>query len=155
MSGIDHISSALRRLAENQSQPFCYTCYVPAPSGKCDRCMSDDLMRLVPEIGVEFGLDWVVNHLVSTRVTPVNVDESFDESIASAFPESVKIGWLDVDVASAIKQLDPVSWSLAQSAWLDDQVSEGQLITLDDGSNYYHVSDIELLVAEFGDEALE
>jgi len=129
-------SADLLRVAEHHSKPFCYGCYKAAPSGRCQQCGSDDLMRLVPGVGVEYGLDWVAEHLVSERLTPIGLDAAFEESVSESYPETVKIGWIEYDVASAIKALDPVSWDLAKSEWIDAEVSDDVLVTFDNGSTY-------------------
>lgn len=130
------------------SRPFCYTCYQTAPSGRCAACGSDDLMREVPSVGVGYGLDWVAEHLVDDKLAAVDVDEAFEESVAEIYPETVKIGWIEYDVASAIKELDPVSWNLAKSEWIDSEASDDLLMTFDNGSTYYRVADVEQMVED-------
>ena len=53
------IKEQLEKLAYKRSKPFCHSCYAEAPTGCCADCGSDDLMRLVPEFGCEYGIDWV------------------------------------------------------------------------------------------------
>lgn len=53
---LKNIESNLKTIAYKKSIPFCYSCYKEAPSGVCKTCHSDDLMRLMPEIGCEYGL---------------------------------------------------------------------------------------------------
>ena len=139
-------SAELLRVAEYHSKPFCYSCYEAAPSGRCEQCGSDDLMRLVPGVGVEYGLDWVAEHLVSERLTTVDLDAAFEESVSEIYPEAVKIGWIEYDVASAIKTLDPVSWDLAKAEWIDNEVSDDAFMTFDNGSTYYRVADVEQMI---------
>jgi len=146
----NEIRAAVLRGAEIHSRPFCYQCYETAPSGRCDRCGSDDLMRLVSSCGCEYGLDWVAEHLVSDRLTAVDVDAAFEESVAEIYPERVKIGWIEYDVALAIKELDPTSWRIAKSEWLDAEESGGALVTFDNGSTYYRVADVEQIIEELG-----
>lgn len=146
------VSADLLRVAESHSKLFCYNCYEPALTGRCDQCGSDDLMRLVPGVGVEYGLDWVAEHLVSDRLSPVDVDAAFQEFVAECYPEPVKIGWIEPDVASAIKALDPVSWNLAQSEWVDNEVSDDVLVTFDNGSTYYRASEVEQMLEELAPE---
>lgn len=145
------ILSRLQRIAEKHSQPFCYSCYKPAPSGRCTNCMSDDLMRFFPGVAVEYGFDWVVEHLIATKLVPVDVDKAFEESISECYPEAVKIGWIEYDVASAIKELDPVSWRLALSEWIDSEVTDERLMTFDNGSTYFETPDVEQLILELDD----
>jgi len=52
----NEIFEQLKELAFKRSIPFCYSCYIEAPTGCCKVCGSDDLMRLVPGVGCEYGL---------------------------------------------------------------------------------------------------
>lgn len=142
------IKDSLKQIAFNQTKPFCYHCYEEAPSGICRKCCSDDLMRLLPGVGVEYGTDWVIKHLISESLDSVDTGESFEESIRSCYEETVKIGWIEYDVVNAIKELDPVSFEMAESEWIDNEVSDGNLVTFDNGGNYYWLHDIENFVNE-------
>lgn len=153
MLHIDEVRVQLLKVAEEHSRPFCYSCYRTAPSGRCAACGSDDLMREVPGVGVEYGFDWVAEHLVSENLTTVDVDKTFEESISESYPETVKIGWIEYDVASAIKALDPVSWRLAQSEWIDNEVSDDVLMTFDNGSTYYRVRDVEQMIEDLNEDS--
>ena len=53
---LKNIESNLKTIAYKKSIPFCYNCYKEAPSGICKNCHSDDLMRLMPQVGCEYGL---------------------------------------------------------------------------------------------------
>ena len=59
------------------------------------RALVSIVMREVPGVGVEYGFDWVAEHLVSESLTVVDVDKAFEESISESYPETVKIGWID------------------------------------------------------------
>jgi len=137
------LKKRLESLAWKRSIPFCYLCYRPAPSGRCSLCWSDDLMRLIPDVGPEYGIDWVVRHLVKENVETLDTDEAFEESISQCYPETTKIGWIEFDTVSAIKDLDPVSWDLAMSEWLDSEEQDEQVVTLDNGGTYYRTCDVE------------
>lgn len=50
------IQNNLEKIAYAKTIPFCYMCYIEAPTGRCTKCHSDDLMRLLPEYGCEYGL---------------------------------------------------------------------------------------------------
>ena len=68
-------------------------------------------MRLLPGVGCEYGTDWVIQEILAD-LSYVDIDERFEDSVRSCYPEQVDIGWLKVDTASAIKKLDPVSWDM-------------------------------------------
>ena len=64
------------------------------------------------------------------------------------YPETTQIGWLKYDTVRAIKELDPVSWSMAKSEWIDSEESEDRIVSFDNGSSYY---DTTLLMEELED----
>ena len=138
----------LEKIAYQESKPFCYGCYREAPTGRCIVCGSDDLMRLLPQVGCEYGTDWIVQHLVEENLSAVNLDEAFEESVSQCYPEEVKIGWITYDTVSALKELDPISWDLAKSEWIDQEVGDENIESFDNGSTYYSRSDIECYLDE-------
>ncbi len=143
MKELDIINERLKQLAFTKTQPFCYGCYAEAPKGTCKTCGSDDLMRLLPGVGCEYGTDWVVTNLIEENLTPVNSEEAFEESIRQCYPETVHVGWLELDTVTTIKEMDPISWDLAQSEWLSNEEAEGLIVTFDNGNSHYYLSDIE------------
>lgn len=140
------IQQKLEQLAFNRTTPFCYGCYIKAPKGVCPKCHSDDLMRHLDGVGVEYGTSWIIKHILEEELTPVDTDEAFEDSIRSCYPEESQIGWLKVDTASAIKTLDPISWGIAQSEWESQESEEGNIITFDNGSTYYWSHELEELL---------
>ena len=142
------IIESLTQIAISKSIPFCYGCYTRAPAGRCTQCHSDDLMYELPGVAVEFGTDWLVREILRDQLTPANTLEAFEESVAECYPETVKIGWIQYDTVSALKELDPVSWGMAHDEWLDAEVSDGNLITFDNGSTHYWFSEIEQFIEE-------
>lgn len=142
------IQTQLESVAFKRSKPFCYSCYKEAPSGRCLTCGSDDLMRLVPGVGCEWGVDWVIIHIVESELTAVNTEETFEESVRSCYSEEIQVGWMKLDTVSVMKEMDPVSWSIARSEWESQEAEEGNLISFDNGSTYYRRDDVESLVAE-------
>jgi len=139
------IKNQLHKLALKRSLPFCYSCYAKAPSGTCETCGSDDLMR-VTENGCEFGTDWIIESILATELTPVDLDEEFEEYVRQCYPETVQIGWMNLDTVSVMKDQDPVSWSCAQSEWESQEADEGTIISFDNGSTNYRQDDIEGLL---------
>lgn len=137
------MKSRLEKLAWERSIPFCYLCYSKAPSGRCLHCMSDDLMRITEDNGPEYGIEWVIEDLVKANVESINLDEAFEESISRCYPETVTIGWITYDTVSAIKELDPISWDLAKSEWIDSEEQDEQVVSFDNGCTYYWAHDVE------------
>lgn len=101
-----------------------------------------------PNCGVEYGVEWIICEILREQLRPANTLEAFEESVAECYPETAKIGWIEYDTVSALKELDPVSWDMAHDEWLDSEVSDGNLITFDNGSSHYWVSEIEHLIEE-------
>ena len=52
---------------------------------RCPVCFSDDLMRFMPGVGVEWDLDWAISEIIAKELTPVDLDSEFEE-LAKLFP---------------------------------------------------------------------
>ena len=92
---LKNIESNLKTIAYKKSIPFCYTCYKKAPSGFCNLCFSDDLMRHLDGVGVEYGTDWVIEHIIGSELTPLNLDDEYEQLLDETYPEPFKIGYLE------------------------------------------------------------
>ena len=137
------LNSRLENLATKKSKPFCYSCYQVAPSGRCTLCGSDDLMRELAGEGVEWGLDWIIRSLIRDNLTPINAEETFEESVSSCYPDTVQVGWMTFDTIRVMKELDLIGWQIAQSDWVSSEVSDGIIMSFDNESTYYRTSDVE------------
>jgi hypothetical protein len=142
------VKEKLTQLAFNRSLPFCYQCYHECPTGRCESCGSDDLMRLVQGVGCEWGLDWVIQHILETELTPVDLEESFEESIRQCYPETTKIGWMEFDTVTLMKENDPIGWRCALADFEFEEMNEERIISFDNGATYYRTDDVELLLTE-------
>lgn len=140
------IQQKLEKLAINRTIPFCYGCYIKAPKGVCPECHSDDLMRHLDGVGVEWGTSWIIQHILEEELTPVNADEIFEESIRQCYPEETTVGWMTFDTVELIKSQDPISWKIARDEYIDELASDEQMITSDNGSTYYWAHDLENLL---------
>ena len=140
------IQEQLSQLALKRSTPFCYGCYQEALTGRCKSCGSDDLMKLTSE-GCEYGTEWIVDHILKTELEPVDMDAAFEDMIRECYPETSKIGWLELDTVSILKEMDPVSWQCAQSDFESQELDEDTYYTPDNGSTYYRINEIEALLA--------
>ena len=145
---MEELQKRLEAVAWKMSKPFCYGCYKEAPSGRCLACGSDDLMRLVDGVGVEYGIGWVLKHLVEENVEAADTSAAFEESVSQCYPEEVKIGWLTFDTVSALKDLDPVAWEMSEGEWIDQEVTEGNLVTFDNGATHFWKHDLERYAEE-------
>lgn len=112
-------------------------------------------MRLVRGIGVEWGVEWVIKHLLETHLKPVDLDETFEESVRGCYPETVKVGWLELDTVSVLREIDEVSWDMARDEWASTEADDGRLVSLDNGGTYYWTDEIERFIDENLDESVE
>lgn len=143
------IQERLDKLAFKKSFPFCYGCYRRAPTGRCEICFTDDLMRETKE-GVEYGTEHVIEEILNEELTPVNLEEEFEESVRQCYPETTKVAWMEFDTATLAKEMDPISWRCALSEYESNEESEGNLISLDGGSTYFRTYEIESLLDSEG-----
>lgn len=142
------IQNKLEQLAYNRTIPFCYGCYIDAPNGVCSNCHSDDLMRHLDGVGVEWGTSWVIKHILAEELTSVDADEIFEESMRECYPEETTIGWMKFDTVELMKSQDPISWKMARDEYINSLESDEQIISFDGGSNYYWTNEIESLSNE-------
>ncbi len=119
--------------------PFCYSCYKDAPKGVCSSCHSDDLMRHLPGVGVEYGIEWVMKSIIEEHFTPLG-KEAKESLLEGVYPEETNIGWLKYDTLIAIKILDPISFEIAIDEQLSCLKEDQQLFEIGD---YYWTHDLE------------
>ena len=150
---LKNIESNLKSIAYKKSIPFCYSCYKEAPSGVCKNCHSDDLMRLMPQVGCEYGTEWIVEELIEQNLTPVDEEELFEQMIEECYEETTQVGFMNLSTVEVMKGQDPICWDLAKSEYIDGLAQDEQLITLDNGANYYRIHDLESFIEEHLEEA--
>lgn len=141
----NEIFEQLNILAFKRSIPFCYGCYKEAPTGCCKVCGSDDLMRLVPGVGCEYGTDWVIKHILETELTAVDLEEEFEKSIRQCYPEETQVGWMTFDTVKLMKENDPVGWRGAFADY-ESQVNDDEAFITIDGFKHYSRQDVENLL---------
>lgn len=142
------IKDRLVDLALKFTTPFCYQCYVKAPANVCPECHSDDLMRHLSCVGVEYGTEWVIEHLLKENLEPVDIKEHFKEHIRACYPEEVKVAWLTLDVVDVLKTYDETAWDIAESDYLDGLEEDGEVFTFDNGLTHYWTHDLERFLEE-------
>ena len=101
-------------------------------------------MRLLPGHGCEYGLDWAITAILREELTPVDTEEAFEECVRFCYQEEVRVGWMSFDAVSVIKEVDPISWELAMSEWLDQEVQEENLVVSE--GKHFSCTDIEALI---------
>ena len=148
MSKKETIQNQLTRLAFQESIPFCYGCYIKAPTGRCHKCGSDDLMRLVEDSGCEYGTDWVIEELLNEHLEPVSQIETFESMIDDCYSEEVKVGWLNLNTADILKTMDEVSWEMAKDEYIANLEDDEEIMSFDNGKTYFWTYDIEQFLKE-------
>ncbi|MAX67052.1 MAG: hypothetical protein CME66_08970 [Halobacteriovoraceae bacterium] len=138
---LDEINNKLTKLAFERTIPFCYGCYIDCPEGRCKECGTDDLMRHLPGVGVEYGTDWVIESIVSVEVEPIDTEEIFEQMIDESYGEEIQIGFIKSNVSCAIKALDPIAWDIAKTEYIDGLIQDEQIVEID-GENYW-IHDLE------------
>ncbi len=136
------LKDKLTALAFDVTDNFCYGCYKVVEVDHCPGCHSDDFMRHLDGVGVEYGTDWVVEHLIKEHCSAVDAEEQFEELLSETC-ETVKIGSCEYDPGYVLRNIDPIAFrcGVADMLAVDEQYAEV------DGE-YYHVFGIENMVEE-------
>jgi hypothetical protein len=114
----------------------------------CKSCHSDDLMRLLPDSGCEYGTDWIISELIDESLKPVNQGDLFEQVIDDCYGEEVQVGFLKLSTSQVMKDQDPVSWNIAQGEYIDGLVQDEELISFDNESTYFWKHDVENYIEE-------
>jgi hypothetical protein len=97
-------------------------------------------------------LGWLQRHPRTAhrhpQLHPADSARAFEDAIRDHYPETTQVGWLELDTVTVMKEMDPVSWRMAESEWIDLEVSEEQLVTFDLGSTYFWVREVEEYLEE-------
>jgi len=80
--------------------------------------MPELLMNELPGCGVEHGIDWCLEQLLRDNLTPADLESAFEDCVADCYGDTVKIGWIETDVVTAVKSLDPISWDIAKQEYI-------------------------------------
>lgn len=105
-------------------------------------------MRLLPEFGCEYGTCWVIDTLINENLEPLDTEEVFAEKLRDCYPENTQVGFLTLDTVSVMKDQDPIAFNIAQSEYIDSLHQDGQVVTFDNGGNYYWLHDLEQYIEE-------
>lgn len=143
----------LEQLAFRKSEAFCYSCYKPVMTSHCPTCGSDDFARMLIGVGVDFGTERIIQHILETELTPANLEEAFEESVRDCYPEETTAGWMTFDTLTLMKEQDPISWRCALAEYESQEESEENIISFDNGTTYYTTGDVLDLIARSLPEA--
>ena len=140
MTHLQVIHERLQNAAYKITENFCYGCYKVVEGRRCPECGSDDFMRHLSGVGVEYGTEWVIEHLITTRLIAVDGEEMYEELLDECYPE-IKVGCCTFSPSEVIKELDPIAFRIGVGENLDDLAQDGQLYEC--GGEYYEMSDLE------------
>lgn len=144
------LNSRLVRLAIKKSNAFCYSCYKRAKESNCPGCGSDDLMRELEGVGVEYGTDWIISHLIKENLSEIKQEEVFDEATRESYGEEVEVGPCTFDLVDVIKTMDPTFYRVSLVDYFSSLEDDEQIISFDGGNTYYWTNDIESLLESEG-----
>ena len=110
ITATETIKEKLQEMAHELFRPFCYSDYqtvMPDENGDavCPKCGSDDLMREVDGVGVEWGYDWVIEHIVEREGEAVDIEELYRDLLDEIY-ESVKFGELQYSPSHVLENVD-------------------------------------------------
>jgi len=136
------LKEKLTALAFDNTENFCYGCYKVVKADHCPDCGSDDFMRHLEGVGVEYGTDWVIEHLIKEHCSPVDAEEQFEELLNETC-ETLKIGTLEYDPGYVLRNIDPVAFRCGVSDMLSD---DDQFVEV--SGEYYRIYDVESMIEE-------
>ena len=66
------LKEKLQTLAFNVTDNFCYSCYKVTEGDNCPGCGTDDFMRHLDGVGVEYGTDGIIEHLINSFASDIS-----------------------------------------------------------------------------------
>jgi hypothetical protein len=145
MTHQQEIHARLEQAAYRITDNFCYGCYKVVKGDHCPTCGSDDFMRHLSGVGVEYGTDWVIEHIIQSHCTPVDGDEMFEELLDECWPE-VTLGHGTYSPSQILKNCDSVAFEIGAKENLDNLAEDGILYEVD--GEYYRIDDIDAALGE-------
>jgi hypothetical protein len=145
MTHQQEIHARLEQAAYAATDNFCYGCYKVVKADHCPTCGTDDFMRHLSGVGVEYGTDWVIEHLIKTNCSPVEGDEMYEELLDECWPE-VTIGCGTYSPSQILKNCDEVAFELGVKENLDNLAEDGILYEVD--GDYYRLDDIDQMLSD-------
>ena len=140
MTTLQIIAENLNDAAYAITDNFCYGCYKVVEGDNCPTCGSDDFMRHLSGVGVEYGTEWVIDHLIETKLEPIDGEELFEELLDECYPE-ITVGCCTWSAGQVMREMDPIAFRCGVSEELDSLAQDGQIY--ESGGEFYHITDIE------------
>ena len=104
--------------------------------------------------GCEWGTEWVIEELLNKHLEPFKQTESFESMIEDCYPQTIKIGWLELDTMQTLKTMDEIAWEIAKNDYISSLEEDEEIMSFDNGSTYFATSDIEQLLEDKLDERI-
>jgi hypothetical protein len=140
MTELMTLHARLEEAAYKKSDNFCYGCYKVVEGEFCPECHSDDFMRHLDGVGVEYGTDWVIEALIKEHCEAIDDEALFDEVLDECYPE-IELGCCSWSPSHVMSELDPTAYRIGTQEHIDSLVEDCQLYESD--GEYYQVFDIE------------
>ena len=145
MTELQTIHGRLDQAAYKVTDNFCYSCYKVVRGEYCPNCHSDDFMRHLAGVGVEYGTEWVIDHLIQQHCTAADGEDMFEEMLDECYPE-ITVGCCSFSPSQVLKELDPTAFRIGASENLSSLAEDGGLYESD--GDYYQMTDIEEMLDE-------
>ena len=138
----------LKEIAFKKSIAYCMGCGIDVHAEHCPKCGSDDFARHLKGVGVDWGHDWIVKHILSENLSEAELDEAFESHISDLYPEETEIGWMRVNTIEAMKEVDPTWWTMEKDNYISELEENEEVISFDNGIHYYWPHDLEKFIEE-------
>ena len=140
----DSIKEQLTERAYEESHAFCYSDYRRVEANedgeyRCPKCGSDDLMRELEGVGVEWGTDWIIEHLVREEGEEVDIAELYRDLLDEIY-DPIKFGELEYSPSMVLESVDRVAFEMGCDEYADSELDDGRLIELN--GSYYRMNGI-------------
>lgn len=126
MTLLQTIHARLEEAAYKVTDNFCYGCYQVVEGAYCPDCHSDDFMRHLDGVGVEYGTEWVIDHIIQDRCEAIDGEALFAEMLDECSPK--------------------IALGIGANEHINSLVNDCQLY--ESGGGYYLVSAIEEMLDE-------
>ena len=97
-------------------------------------------------VGCEWGTEWVIEEILKEHLEPVNQEEAFENMMEDCYPVDTKVGWLELNTVDILKTMDEISWDIAKDEYISGLEEDEEIISFDNGSIYYWITEIEELL---------
>lgn len=136
------LHARLESLAYKLTDNFCYSCYKVVEGDTCPDCFTDDFMRHLKGVGVEYGSVWIAEHLIREHCQTVDGQELYEQMLNECY-ELVSIGSIQWNPGYVLKELDPTAFRCGASDYLANDNTYVELY-----GDYYLLSDIDDMLEE-------